>query len=404
METFDPLEPLPYHREILAHLQAEEKDLWDWFSSNRVQDEYADAVRLELLKTTYRMEPDTAPRLHALAHEASARLGLDVPITFYHSQRPSGLNASLAFLPEEAHIVLHGPLSDVLSETELQALLGHELSHLILWTKWDGRYLMSEQILSAMMNDTDARPEHAESARLFQLYTEIFCDRGAVIACGELPAAVGSLVKTETGLKEASAESYLRQADEIFSRAEIKTDGLTHPECFIRARALRLWHEQRTDADGEIRRMIEGAPSLDGLDLLGQMKIAGLTRRLIDRLLSPRWMQTEPAVGHARLFFEEYEPPGGPVADDSLAGDLRTPDLRLQDYYCYVLLDFATADRDLDEAPLAASLLLADRVSLAERFEPIARKELGLGKKQFDKLRRDAEKIVARAEKSVEVS
>ena len=163
----EQLEPLPYHREILFYLQTEQRELWDWFSSNRVQDQHADSVRLDLLKTTYRIEPETAPRLHELAHAASERLGLNVPITFYQSQRSQQLNASLAFLMNEAHIVLHGSLTDVLSDSEILAVLGHELSHQFLWTQWKGRYLIADQVLSALTNDAAAETAHCESARLF---------------------------------------------------------------------------------------------------------------------------------------------------------------------------------------------------------------------------------------------
>ena len=43
----------------------------------------------------------------------------------------------------------------------------------------------------------------------------------------------------ETGLSEVSAESYLRQADEIFSAGRTQANQLTHPEPYIRARALK---------------------------------------------------------------------------------------------------------------------------------------------------------------------
>ena len=440
MQRPPELEPLPYHREIVAYLQREEQDLWYWFSSNRVQKEQAEAVRLELLKTTYRIEAEQAPLLHELAHRVSERLGIDGPITFYQSQGTGGLNAALAFLPDETHIVLQGPITETLAEKELESLLGHELSHRILWTREDGRFLSADQILTAMANDPAAAPAPCESARLFRLYTEIFCDRGALVACGELSPVVAALVKTETGLKEISGESYLRQADEIFSKGETKTDRMTHPECFIRVRALQLWQAQETGAEDEIRRMkadrleayptdrleayptdrleayptsqetgaeeeirrmLEGAASLSGMNLLGQLKVAKLTRRLIDQLLSEAWMQTATVLGHARLFFDDYQPPPTPTADESLAADLQTADDPLRDYYCYVLLDFATTDRDLEDAPLAAALLLAERVGLSERFEPIVRKELELRKKQWEKLRGDAAEIVARAGNAV---
>ena len=46
MPPFQELEPLPYHREVLAHLQHAERELWKWFASHRVRKEQADAVRL----------------------------------------------------------------------------------------------------------------------------------------------------------------------------------------------------------------------------------------------------------------------------------------------------------------------------------------------------------------------
>ncbi len=43
------------------------------------------------------------------------------------------------------------------------------------------------------------------------------------------------------------------------------------------------------------------------------------------------------------------------MEDPALAEELRTDDQPMQDYYGYVLLDFVTADRDLEELPLAAA-------------------------------------------------
>ena len=96
---------------------------------------------------------------------------------------------------------------------------------------------------------------------------------------------------------------------------------------------------------------------IGNLDLLAERKVAGLTRRLIDVLLSRRWMQTELVLAHARLFVEDYVPPEELCDDPALAEDIRTDDLPMQDFYAYVLLDFVTADRDLEELPLAAALV-----------------------------------------------
>ncbi len=88
-----------------------------------------------------------------------------------------------------------------------------------------------------------------------------------------------ALIKIETGLNEVSAESYLRQAEEIFAKSNVQAEQISHPEPYIRARALRLWADRGNEAHAEIERMIEGGLNLHRLDLLGQKRAAELTRR-----------------------------------------------------------------------------------------------------------------------------
>ena len=226
----------------------------------------------------------------------------------------------------------------------------------------------------------------------------MFCDRGSLLVAGDPLVVISMLLKVETQLDDVSPESYLRQAEEVFGHAGAKTEGLSHPEAFIRARAVKLWADGDPDADRKTEEMLEGRPALDRLDLLAQRKVAGLTRRLLDVLLSRRWMQTEPVLAHARLFFEDYVPPEDLLADPALAEDLRTDDLPMQDYYGYILLDFVTADRDLEELPLAAALVLAEKLGLKDRFSEIARRELRLRKKQLETIDQDKEKLLAKAD------
>jgi hypothetical protein len=51
---------------------------------------------------------------------------------------------------------------------------------------------------------------------------------------------------------------------------------------------------------------------------------------------------------------------------------------------------------ELEEAPYAAAFTVADRLGLGEHLSEIARKELGVAKRELVRIRRDAPKILRR--------
>ena len=68
------------------YLKTEEPELWDWHSSNRARAEHADHVRLDLLKSTYRIERETQPELYDTAETLARRFGVAAPLTIYQVQ------------------------------------------------------------------------------------------------------------------------------------------------------------------------------------------------------------------------------------------------------------------------------------------------------------------------------
>ena len=97
-------EPLTYHRAIVRHLQALEPKLWTWFASARKDNAEADAVRLDLLKSTYRLEQESQPELYEIVNRVRRCMQLNCVVTLYQAQPSNALDASLAYLPGEAHI------------------------------------------------------------------------------------------------------------------------------------------------------------------------------------------------------------------------------------------------------------------------------------------------------------
>jgi len=396
----DALRPLPYHQQIVDHLRDSEPELWTWFSSTGHLEEHAKNVRLELLKSSYRFERAEHADLYSAVDEVRQKLGVTAPVTVYQSQSAPSMNAFLSYVPGEAHVVLEGPVRDTLSLDELRATLAHELTHYVLWEQRGGELLVADQMLSAMASHPRAEASHVESARLFRLYLEVHADRGALAVSPEPMAAISSLIKIQTGLADASAESYLRQADEILSQAEARTEALTHPEAYIRARALQLWSREGEAANTEVARMIEGPLDLGHLTLLGQKRLSAITRRVLARFLKPGWLRTQARVAHARLFFADLDPERENADQEDVALLPDRADWKREStgqYLCYVLLDLATADRQDADAALAAAFKLAEELELDEPFLSAAARELELGKRACARLRKEASDVVAAA-------
>lgn len=225
-----PLELLPYHSRIVEFLKQHDADVWNWFASTRRRAGQAEELRFELLKSTYRIDRESQPELYDSADQVARTLGLDATITIYQSQDPAGLNASLAYISDEIHVVLHGTIATQLSPAELRGLLGHEFTHFLLWQGWNGDLLVASEMLTALTNDSRAHSAHFASWRLLKLYSEIVCDRGALLVTQNLGVVVSMLLKVHTGVQDIDPDSYLRQADEIFARGPAGTEGVTHPE------------------------------------------------------------------------------------------------------------------------------------------------------------------------------
>ena len=389
----------PYHQSLLSYLKKEESELWQWFSSNRVRTDSAETVRLELLKSAYRIGRDTAADLYGLVDSVVERMGLQCPVTLYQAQNAVGLNASLAWLPNEAHVVFHGPVQDSLTNDELLALLVHELAHHELLSIQDTEFLIVQQILSSMTADAAADAPHDRTSRNYHLYTELHCDGRALQITDDLESCVSMLVKMETGLKDVSAASYIEQANEVLSKGPTSSNGVTHPEMFIRAKALQLWHDDPGQPDETLPKLVEGPLALRDMDLLRQRHMTDLTLIFLQRFLRHEWMQTDLVMGHAKRFFEDFCLPSADIDAVALKASLSECDAQLRSYFCYLLLDLVTCDADLEEAPLAAAFLFLQEVDMAAEFTPLVKKELKLSKRLLQKVEKDAPKIILQAEK-----
>jgi hypothetical protein len=392
---------LPYHIGVADHLRTAELALWSWFESDYFSKRYTELVKLELLKSTYRLTRADQPGIYTQADIAVEKLGLDLPVTIYQRHGgPGDPNAALIFLPDEVAIMLMGNVGDLLHEGEMLAVLGHEIAHHRLYTLEDGRYFTAARLLNWCAEQPGCEAAFLETDRLYRLHTEIFADMGALHTTGDRDAVISSLIKVATGLKIVTPSSYLEQTSEIFEKGQKGSEGLTHPELFIRAKALDLLAADPPKIE-EAETLVRGPVEAKRLDLLGQHALSDLSRRLVDRVLAHSFMRGEYTANLAERYFPGYEWPGAPeAATADCAGDaaeIAALANSCHDYLAYMLLDFATVDPDSGDAGLAWTLDLADRLGLLPAYEPVARKELKRKKDELAKLKRSAAERIERA-------
>lgn len=389
-----PLNALPQHLALVDWLRTREPEVWKWQSDSERRTQDGEEVRLSLLRDTYRMEPESHLEVFIEIATAQQALGLShIQVHAYQGQGGSTPNAAVCYLPGEAHIIFSGPILTLLSPAELRAVIGHELAHHLLWQMDDGAFYLADRILHQAAAHPRAEPSHGRSARLWSLATELFADRGAYLATGCLETAVASLVKTCTGLSQVSGKSYLAQAEEIFSKSKPKTEQLTHPETFMRARALQLWVREDEELDATITRMLEEDEGIDEMNLIQQARLAKLTRRFLEQHLDPEWFRSEAVLAHARLYFPDFTP--GATPDDGLAGELAALSKPRREFLCQVMLDFCAVDPDLDELPVAAAIERARGLECLSHFEKLVTKELKLKAKDLKRLKEKSSEILA---------
>ncbi|MCI4660883.1 MAG: M48 family metalloprotease [Neomegalonema sp.] len=400
--------PTAYHRRACDVLRRREPDLWDWFASDAVTAESIDALRLELLKSTYRMSREGAAQareLYEATDQIAEAMALGVPVTLYQGQS-SRRNAALYFEPEGAHIVFEGDVLKAFTPAELRFVIGHELAHHKLWTEDEGRIWTSHRLLSWICGQPDAARSFRETARLQRLHTELYADRFGLWAVGDLESALSALVKVATGLDDVSGAAYLAQAEEALAAdKEAKSGGTTHPEQYIRAAVLAEWAHSAASGEARANGLIEGRQALEQLDLIAQERVAELTTWLLREFLTPPWTDRDLIRAHARQIQPDLaDLLDEPIPDldiDQLRRAIETAHASVREYFGYLLLDFATVDPELEETLLAGALSFARDFGLSEPLRRIANKELRATMDKLTSLEKNAERMLDAAAKAL---
>lgn len=383
------LEPLPYHKKLRDHFKAQKKT-WDWFASKATKETHLEEHKKSLLKNTYRLERADHKELYQLADECCKTLTIDANVILYQQNNSTQLNAGIFILESEAHIVFSGGVISLLDKEEMKCLLGHELGH-YLFGKIEGEeFEITNRLVVSLANDHRSENAIIETARVYQLYNELFCDAAALKVSNNYEAAIRTLVKLETGLTEVNAESYLKQVREILEGEEDSSLNESHPEAYIRSMALFLRSQDQEKLQEMMVKFIEGPLDMDRLDIFKQKMMQDITRDLLQLIVKPNWMATTSLLNLCDQYFQNFSRSEGKWSAQELASHLEKADESIHTYVSYVLLDFAKSDPDLENVPLAFLAELAELLGIKESFDRIVRKELKLTVREYKETMKEA--------------
>jgi hypothetical protein len=371
------LEPLPYHVAVADRLEQAEPELWQWFRSDRFAETYLRETAVDLQRSGARLDRVQGHERHyRLAEAARDRLGLSEPIVLYHLRnaavRPG---AALVFTPGEIVVGFYGPILESFgADAEVACLIGREMARYKLFVDADGRYHTVDRLLAWLVQREGCPAELIETSRRHRLASEIYCDRGGLVACEDRGVTSRCLAAAIFGLDDAATAIHVAQAEQALAGKSSAPRVVTHPELHARLIALG-WTDTlpATQLRSRLATVVSGAIELGSLDLLDQHRLVELTRGIVGRLVGDEAVRSETTIAHAREMFPDFEPPPGALP---LAPSPQALSQSVVDYLAYLLLDLATLEGSGLKSTIAVAAAAADELTIGARFREIARQEL----------------------------
>ncbi len=393
------LEPFSYHRRVAETLESKEKELWQWFNADSFAEHYRERKRRDLERTSVRLgtqDNEKNALRYRLAKQARDALGLSDDIVLYQAYDGEGRpNASLHYIPGEITIQFEGRILELLIEDELLFLLGHEIAHYKLYEEEGRRFHTATRLVHWICRRDNAPTIWFETARRLSLYTEIYCDTAGYIVTKSRDVAIRSLAKSIADFKDVNARTYLQQAEAILAQENDGSKGISHPELYIRAKAIANRDALDEAAfEAALVPLIEGPLDIGGLDILSQATLHTLTRDLIDSFTQLAVNRTEHVKAQAQEYFADYTWPSGRLPAPP---PLPAMTSQTMDYLGYVLLDFAARDRERDEEALSIALVLAKTWGFTKAFRKVAGKELNKKAAELNALEKIGSRLVTGA-------
>ena len=399
------IQRFPYHEAVLKYFQQHEKVRWGAFHDPVVASDRESRMQLQLRKSARRLQlVDALPWLYNVVN--SAQLGS--PVACYLAATEQQLEVAAVPLLDQPRLIFTGPVLEMLTQEEVLALVAGELARLQFWQQQGGEYLSVRQLLGELVEEKQVPRSHELTFHRFQLCADLLADQSALRSCENAETVVSAMIKCRplpASIGESlDAASLLEQAQSLWTTADPQAMSASQRGMLLRIATLQQSLKGADLEIAELESKVTASNNVNELDLLQQLELMNLTRQLICCLLEPAWLQTPAILSYARSYFPDLRDDelvtGSDLQLEQMATLVQQYPESLQDYFCFMLLDFVSADRDLKEAPLALALRWTEHLGVTERFREITQRELRLRKMQFAEIVREREQILAGVERS----
>jgi len=235
---------------------------------NALQGDVVEKIRLQCegnywaLKTkvesddALKVDEDVFPNFYHLCQEVKSKLNFTEPIDFYVIPDPT-CNACSNFSvdKDQPHIIqFHSAIFSILTETELKAVIGHEIGHLI---NGDENICNLVKFVYPDPKNTTPYPTYlALRKRLYDLLAELSADRYGYLACDNLEASISMSYKMASGLDlhkmSVNISNLITHNEErlnSLSEFGVYTFDNVHPTMPIRIKALSLFANAHSQAE-----------------------------------------------------------------------------------------------------------------------------------------------------------
>ena len=205
-------------------------------NSNKSENKSFDDSHLSnLLSRSIRVEKEIFPTVGNAIEKVFKRLDLENEFNFFVTADNFQANAACSLMPSASKpdIIITSKLIELLSEEELQFIIGHEVAH----------YFYQHSLYPNL--ETASETNLKLNILNLNRSAEISADRVGFIASGSLEKSLRASLKLASGLSEKhlkfSFSTYLDQLREIESIGKSQTElWSTHPSFLIRIQAL-IW-------------------------------------------------------------------------------------------------------------------------------------------------------------------